>query len=71
MAFIVNAFTKTILSSGTAFTYDTDGTGALSFGVGADLVTEDNTHVGFVTGAISEPYDDSTYTGTYTVTVSY
>lgn len=64
--FTVNNFTKAIVLSGTAFTYDTDATGALSFAVGADLVT---TAAGLT--AAGEAYADSTYTGTYDVTVSY
>ena len=64
--FSLDNFTKAIITSGTAFTYDTDATGALSFAVGADLIT---TAAGLT--AQGEAYGNSTYTGTYDVTVSY
>ncbi len=66
--FYIDNFTKSIVTSGTAFTYDTDGTGTLVFNVGADLLTTDQ---GFLIGDLGAPYDDATYTGTYDVTVSY
>ncbi len=66
--FTVDTWTKSIVTSGTAFVYDTNATGDLVFNVGANLVT---TAVGLTSTAVGEAYEDATYTSTYDVTVSY
>lgn len=65
--FNVDTFTNSVITSGTAFTYDTDATGVLVFGLGATLGT-DNVLAGSA-GAVA--YDNVTFTGTYTMTVNY
>jgi len=70
-----NAFTfgavglyMTLNGSGNTFTSDTDATGALTFQVGGTITTVDT---GMTSAAVLTPYDDATYTGTYTVDISY
>lgn len=65
--FTVTDFTQAIVTSGSAFTYDTDSSGNLSFAIGATLGT-DNTDSGS-SGAVA--YENITFTGTYTVDVNY
>jgi len=54
--------------SGNTFTSDTDATGNMVFNVGGTLTTNDT---GTTIAAAGDPYDDATYTGTYTVSISY
>jgi len=65
--FQVSTFTLESISSGTAFAFDTDATGTLVFNVGATLTTD----IVPVAGETAGPYDDTTYTGTYDITVNY
>jgi len=67
-SFYLTTFTKTAITSGTPFQYDTDGTGTLVFNIGATLST-DNLVAANTAG--SELYQDVTFTGTYDVTVNY
>lgn len=68
-AFDISGFEFTSITSGTAFTFDTDGTGTLVFNLGATLSTE--TPAGGGAADVAIPYDDVTFTGTYTMTVNY
>jgi len=65
--FKITAFTSFVTTSGTPFTFDTDGTGTMVFNMGATLSTDTTLTVG--AGAI--PYSNVTFTGTYTMTVDY
>ncbi|WP_189379295.1 hypothetical protein [Thalassotalea profundi] len=66
--FDVTAFTNDVVTSGSAFTYDTDATGTLVFNIGATLGT-DNSLAGGTAAPVA--YDNVTFTGTYTMTVDY
>jgi len=68
--FDVTNLTTTVTTSGTPFTYDTDGTGTLVFNVGATLET-DSTGVVASGSEAAIPYENVTFTGSYTVSVNY
>ena len=67
--FDISTFTQSVVTSGTPFTYDTDASGSLVFNYGATLKT------GIASGGAdsdaSVPYDNVTYTGTYSMQVEY
>lgn len=65
--FQVSNFTLESISSGTAFAFDTDATGTLVFNVGATLTTD----IQVLAAGTPGPYDDTTYTGTFDITVNY
>ena len=67
--FDVNTFTQTVVTSGTPFTYDTDGTGTLVFNYGATLSTK--TPSGGGGADVAVPYDNITFTGTYSMQIEY
>lgn len=67
--FDVDTFTKSVVTSGTPFTYDTDATGTLVFNYGATLTTEQPAGGAASDNAIA--YENVTFTGTYTMTVNY
>lgn len=68
--FTIDFFERTIVTSGTAFTADTDDTGTLVFNVGATLGT--GVAAGGAAGTdASVPYENVTFTGSYTVMVEY
>ncbi|TMM43114.1 hypothetical protein FCS21_13365 [Colwellia ponticola] len=67
--FDVSNFTKTVVTSGTPFTYDTDATGTLVFNYGATLST--STPSGGAASDNAIAYDNVTFTGTYTMQVEY
>ena len=66
--FLTSGYYMTLNGSANTFTTDTDATGAMTFQVGGTIETIDT---GMASGAVLEPYDDGTYTGTYTATISY
>ncbi|MBE1298830.1 MAG: hypothetical protein GJ680_02820 [Alteromonadaceae bacterium] len=66
--FTLNGFTTSVVTSGTAFTFDTDSTGTLVFNLGATLTT-DATLGGSSSSAVA--YGDATYTGTFTIAADY
>ncbi len=66
--FTLGTFTRTVVTSGTPFTTDTDATGTLVFNLGATLTTD---ATGASGSSAAEAYLDATYTGTYTVTADY
>lgn len=68
-AFDVSGFEFTVVQSGTAFTFNTDNTGTLIFNIGATLSTE--TPAGGAAADNAIPYEDVTFTGTYTMAVNY
>ena len=65
--FQISGFTLESISSGTPFAFDTDATGTLVFNVGATLTTD----IQALAAGTAGPYDDTTYTGTFDVTVNY
>jgi len=68
--FDVTNLTTTVTTSGTPFTYDTDAGGTLVFNVGATLETDSTGSA--VSGAeVAVPYENVTFTGSYTVSVNY
>lgn len=69
MAFSLGSFTRYAYLEGNSQTFGTttNGNGDLSFYVGATLST---TNTGGAT-AVLDPYDETTYTGTFDVTVEY
>ena len=67
--FTLDFFERTIVTSGTAFTADTDATGTLAFNVGATLGT--TTPAGGAASDATVPYENVTFTGSYTVMVEY
>lgn len=66
--FLTDGYYMTLNGSGNTFTTDTDATGAMTFNVGGTIETIDTA---MASGAVLEPYDDGTYTGTYTATITY
>ena len=66
--FLTTGYYMTLNGSGNTFTTDTDATGAMTFQVGGTIETIDT---GMASAAVLEPYDDATYTGTYTATITY
>jgi len=65
--FRVSTFTTSIVTSGSPFTYDTDGGGNMVFNMGATLTTDATLAV--AVGAVA--YSNVTFTNTYTMTVNY
>ncbi|OIQ46898.1 MAG: hypothetical protein BM565_09315 [Gammaproteobacteria bacterium MedPE] len=68
--FDVTNLTTSVVTSGSPFTYDTDATGTLVFNVGATLET-DTTGTTASGSEVAIPYENVTFTGTYTVSVDY
>ncbi|WP_435276516.1 hypothetical protein ACMAZF_05935 [Psychrobium sp. nBUS_13] len=68
--FDVTNLTTSVVTSGSPFTYDTDATGTLVFNVGATLET-DTTGTTASGSEVVIPYENVTFTGTYTVSVDY
>lgn len=68
--FDVTNLTTSVVTSGSPFTYDTDASGSLVFNVGATLETDTNGTV-VTASAVAIPYENVTFTGTYTVSVNY
>lgn len=68
--FDVTNLTTSVVTSGSPFTYDTDATGTLVFNVGATLATDTTGTVASGSQA-AQPYENVTFTGTYTVDVNY
>lgn len=66
--FTLGSFTSSVVTSGTAFTYDTDATGQMVFNLGATLSTD---ATGASGSSAADAYADATYTGTFTVTADY
>jgi hypothetical protein len=65
--FGVGTFTTFVTTSGTPFTFDTDGGGAMVFNMGATLTTDAT-----LTGTdVAVAYSSVTFTNTYTMTVNY
>jgi hypothetical protein len=67
-SFYLTDFTTTSITSGTAFSYDTDATGTLVFNIGATLSTDNLIAANSTAQSL---YKDVTFTGTYDVTVNY
>lgn len=67
--FQISGFTSSVVTSGTPFTYDTTASGDLTFNVGATLSTDPLAASG--SGGNAVAYNDTIYTGTYTITADY
>jgi hypothetical protein len=65
--FGVGTFTTFVTTSGTPFTFDTDGGGGMVFNMGATLTTD----AALATANVAIAYSSVTFTNTYTMTVNY